>query len=320
MAEVRAIHVVVGAGPLGLAVARELRRAGERVRIVSRGGRTDASAGIEIVEADVSQAADARRAFEGASVVYQCAAPRYSQWPNLMPALMRGVTDGASAAGARLVYGDNLYAYGRVTGPVTEDLPYNPVGPNARTRAEVADSVLKAHADGRVRAAIGRGSDFYGPYALNSTVGERVFARLLTGKPAQVIGDPDAPHTVTYIDDFARGLITLGSRDEALGEVWHVPNAETVAVRRFAQLIGEVAERDGKVRATPSWMLGIGGLFDPDLRALREVLYQSEEPWIVDHSKFRRAFGADHTPHREGIRATLDWFSARHPAKSTLES
>ena len=184
----------------------------------------------------------------------------------------------------------------------------------------MADSLLKAHADGRVRAAIGRGSDFYGPHALNSTVGQRVFARLLTGKPAQVLGDPDAVHTVTFIDDFARGLVTLGSRDEALGEVWHVPNAETVALRRFVQLIGEVVGRGGKVRATPSWMLGIGGLFDPDLRALREVLYQSEQPWVVDHSKFRRAFGADPTPHREGIRATVEWFRARQAAHGTSVS
>ena len=308
MADTRAVQVVVGTGPLGLAVSRELRHMGEPFRLVSRNGRTNGSAGTEIVVADVSDAADARRAFEGATVVYQCAAPRYSRWQALMPALMRGVIEGASAVGARLVYGDNLYAYGRVSGPLTEDLPYKPDSPNTRTRAEVAEALMKANADGRVRATIGRGSDFFGPHAMNSSVGVRVFGRLLRGRSAQVLGNPDVPHTVTFIDDFARALITLGSHDESLGEVWHVPNAETVPVRRFVELIAEQTGGTAKVQPMPSWMLAIVGLFNPDVRAVREVLYQSEEPWVVDHSKFQRAFGADPTPHPEAIKATLDWF------------
>jgi nucleoside-diphosphate-sugar epimerase len=224
-----------------------------------------------------------------------------------MPSLMRGVIEGASAVGARLVYGDNLYAYGRVSGPLTEDLPYKPVSPNTRTRAEVAEAVMKANADGRVRATIGRGSDFFGPNALNSSVGERVFGRLLRGKAAQVLGNPDVPHTVTF-STTSLGAHHLGSRDESLGDVWHVPSAETVPVRRFVELIGEQTGGPAKVQPMPSWMLAIIGLFEPDVRAVREVLYQSEEPWVVDHSKFQRAFGADPTPHPEAIKATLDWF------------
>lgn len=308
MADARAVQVVVGTGALGLAVSRELRHMGETFRLVSRGGRTDESAGIEIVVADVSDAAAARRAFEGASVIYQCASPRYSQWPALMPSLMRGVIEGAAAVGARLVYGDNLYAYGPVSGPLTEDLPYKPNSANTRTRAEVAEALMKANADGRVRATIGRGSDFFGPHAINSTVGVRVFGRLLGGKPAQVLGNPDVPHTVTFIDDFARALITLGSRDESLGDVWHVPNAETVPIRRFVGLIAEQTGGPAKVQPTPSWMLAFIGLFRPDVRAVREALYQSEEPWVVNHSKFERAFGANPTPHPQAIKATLDWF------------
>jgi nucleoside-diphosphate-sugar epimerase len=123
-----------------------------------------------------------------------------------------------------------------------------------------------------------------------------------------VLGNPDVPHTVTFIDDFARALISLGARDESLGNVWHVPNAETVPVRRFVELIAEQTGGRAKPRPMPSWMLAIIGLFDPDVRAVREVLYQSQDPWIVDHSKFERAFGANPTPHPEAIKATLDWF------------
>jgi nucleoside-diphosphate-sugar epimerase len=312
-------NVVIGAGPLGLAVARELRRRGETVRLVTRGGRARAPAGAKVIAADVADEEEARRAFAGAQVVYQCAAPRYSQWPSLLPGLMRGAIEGAAATGARIVYGDNLYAYGRMAGPIVEDLPVRPVGPNCETRAAVAEELLKADADGRLRATIGRASDFFGPNVLHSTVGERVFARMAAGKPAQVLGDPDTPHTVTFIDDFARALIVLASHEEAFGEVWHVPSAKTVTMRRFVGMIAEQTSGPESPRAVPSWLLAVGGLFDPDVRAVREVLYQSKSPWVVDHGKFERAFGADPTPHEQAIRATLQAASTttRSPATST---
>lgn len=303
------VHLVVGAGPLGLAVARELRRREEPSRIVTRGGRADAPADLQVVSADVSDPEQARRAFDGASVVYQCAAGRYSKWPELLPPLMDGVIEGASAAGARVIFGDNLYAYGRVKGPLTEDLPSRPIGANGRTRARVAEALMGAHANGKVRAAIGRGSDFFGPHVLSSTVGERVFVRILAGKPAQVLGNPDVPHTLTFIDDFARALVILGSRDEALGEVWHVPSAETQTIRRFVEMIAEQTGRPARLSVTRSWLLVIGGVFNPDVQALREVLYQSQDAWVMDHSKFERTFGAGATPHQEAIRTTLEWFS-----------
>lgn len=279
--------------------------------MVTRNGRAEAPFGAEVIAADASDPAQAPRAFEGADVVYLCAAPRYSQWPALLPGLMRGAIEGATAVGARIVYGDNLYAYGRVSGPITEDLPDRPVGPNGRVRAAVAELLLKAHADAKLRAVIGRGSDFFGPHAVVSTVGDRVFGRMVAGKPAQVLGDPDLPHTVIFIDDFARALITLGSHDESFGEVWHVPSAETITIRRLVGLIAEQTHGRARPRRTPSWLLAVGGLFNPDVRAVREVLYQSENPWVVDHSKFERAFGASPTPHQEAIRATLEWFRAR---------
>ena len=235
------LHVVLGAGPLGLAVARHLAARGDRVRAAVRGGRADLPEGVEVVGADLNVEADTRRACEGAAVVYHCANPPYARWADLHPPLMDAVIEGAAAAGARLVFGDNLYAYGAVHGPLTEDLPYLARGPNGRTRAQIAETLLRAHGSGRIRATIGRASDFFGPYVHLSSVGDRVFAQAIKGKAAQVLGDPDVPHTVTYIEDFGRALVTLGEHDEALGEVWHVPNAETVTMRRFVQLAFESA-------------------------------------------------------------------------------
>ena len=127
----RMLHVVLGAGPLGLAVARHLAARGDRVRAAVRGGRADLPEGVEVVGADLNVEADTRRACEGAAVVYHCANPPYARWADLHPPLMDAVIEGAAAAGARLVFGDNLYAYGPVDGPLTEELPYLARGPTA---------------------------------------------------------------------------------------------------------------------------------------------------------------------------------------------
>lgn len=308
-------NVVLGAGPLGLAVARYLAGRGERVRVVNRSGRAHVPGGVEVFAADVAEASEAKRGCHGAAVVYHCANPPYARWPELHPPLMESIIEGASSAGAKLIFGDNLYAYGPVDGPITEDLPHRAQGPNGRTRALISEALMAAHEAGRVRAAIGRGSDFFGPHAHESTVGDRVFARALAGKPAQVLGDPDVPHTLTYIDDFARALVTLGERDEALGGVWHVPNDETVTMRRFVEMFFSAVGQPPRLRVAPRWGLALAGLFNPTIRAVREQLYQSERPWIVDSSRFEAAFGWRATPLREAIRSTVAWFQ-EHATRS----
>jgi nucleoside-diphosphate-sugar epimerase len=221
---------------------------------------------------------------------------------------MGAIIDGASAAGARLVFGDNLYAYGPVDGPLTEELPSRATGPNGRTRARIAETLLRAHEEGRVRATIGRGSDFFGPHARLSTVGDRVFARAIAGEPAQVLGDPDSPHAVTSIDDFGRALVTLGKEEEALGQVWHVPCPETVTMRRFVEMVYEAAGHPPRLRVAPRWGLALAALFNPTLRAVREQLYQSERAWVVDCRRFERTFGWRATPLSEAVRDTVAWF------------
>ena len=303
-----AVTTIFGTGPLGLAVARRLVSVGKQVRMVNRSGRAGAPEGAEVVGADATDAAASRRACEGAEVVYHCATGAYGRWPEFLPPLMNGIIEGAAAAKAKLVYGDNLYAYGPVDGPLREDLPYRPTGPNTRARAEVATTLMDAHAAGKVRATIGRASDFYGPHAGQSKAGDIIFGRALAGKPAQVVGDPDEPHTYTFIDDFAAGLVTLGQREEALGHVWHIPSAETITTRRFVDMVFAQLGRPARMRPTPRVAISLLALFSPSMAAVKETMYQSEDPWVVDDSKFVRAFGARTTPHEKAIEQTLAWF------------
>lgn len=102
--------------------------------------------------------------------------------------------EGAAGAGAKLVFADETWMYGKVDGPMTEDLPYRPISNEGVLRAWLAEMLLHAHARGKVRATIGRASELYGP-AVRSVLGEILFGAALKGKKAHWIGDLDVPLT-----------------------------------------------------------------------------------------------------------------------------
>ena len=175
-------HVVLGAaGGTGSAVVRELAARGLRARAVTRRGTADVPDGVEQLAADVGTTEGARRACEGATVVYHCAQPPYTKWPELFPPMTQAVLDGAAAAGAKLVFADNLYVYGPPDGPMTEQTPQRAQGAKGRTRIEMADAVLGAHADGRLRCTIGRASDYFGPRGTGTTAGDNIMKPALRG-------------------------------------------------------------------------------------------------------------------------------------------
>jgi nucleoside-diphosphate-sugar epimerase len=309
-------HVVLGAaGGTGSAVVRDLAARGMPVRAVTRGGTADVPDGVEQVAADVGTTEGARRACEGATVVYHCAQPAYTKWPELFPPMTQAVLDGASAAGAKLVFADNLYVYGPPDGPMTEQTPQRAQGKKGRTRIEMADAVLGAHADGRLRVTIGRSSDYYGPRGTGSTVGENLMNPALRGKRARWLGSLDQPHTLNYLEDMARALATLGERDEADGQVWHLPAAEPLTGRQFLTLVFEAAGYPPKIGVASRPMIRVAGLFNPFLRELNETLYQFERSFVSDASKFQRAFGPfEPTPHPEAVNRTVEWFRRRYAA------
>jgi nucleoside-diphosphate-sugar epimerase len=307
------LHVVVGAtGGAGGALVRELAGRGRRVRAVSRKPAPDLPEGVEQLAADAADPAQTRTACQGATVVYHCVQPPYQRWAAEFPPLTQSVADAAAAAGARLVYADNLYAYGPVDGPITEDLPWLATTRKGRVRALMAERLLAAHRSGTLQVAIGRSSDYYGPGGANSAVGDVLFGAAATGKRARWLGRLDLPHTLNYLPDVARALATLGARPEALGEVWHLPAAEPVTGRGFVELIAAALGRPVKVTATSRLALRIGGVFDARARESAEMLYQWERPFVLDASKFQRAFGPlEPTPHQQAVAATVAWFQER---------
>jgi nucleoside-diphosphate-sugar epimerase len=310
-------HVVLGAsGGVGNAVVRALALQGKRVRGVTRSGKAEVPAAVEMVAADIANLDQARAVCQDASVVYVCTNPAYHRWPQDFPPLLEGAIAGALAAGAKLVAADNLYVYAPTTQPMTEDLPWRPTTRKGKVRKAMDERLMALHRSGQLRVAIGRASDFYGPGALNSTtLGDRTFAALFAQKPIQWIGRLDTPHTLSYIDDFGRGLATLGENEAALGQAWHIPAADALTGRHYLDMLFEAAGMRTKVSRITPLMLNAMGLVNPTVREVAEMAYEFELPYYMDGAKFTRAFGGQPTSHRDGIRATVAWFKAHRAAK-----
>ena len=303
-------HVVLGAGQVGTEIARQLAAAGEPVSIATRSGRDPGIVGVTPVRMDATDPASVRAATAGAEVAYFAVQPAYTKWPTGFPPLVDGVLGGLAGSGTRLVVVDNLYMYGPTGGaPIREDLPYAATNRKGTARAKMATRLLDADRAGDVRVAIGRGSDFFGPGATDTVVGERFFGRIVAGKPAEVYGRPDLPHSFTYVPDFARALVELGRHEDACGRAWHVPTAPAGTMLALAKAAAAAAGTPLRTRTVGKMTLRVAGLFVPEAREAIEMAYEFEEPYILDDSAIRAAYGLTHTPLDESIPATVAWFA-----------
>jgi nucleoside-diphosphate-sugar epimerase len=310
-------HVVLGTGAIGRAVAEKLVERGERVRMVNRSGKMDeAPAGVEVVAADLYDPERVREVTRGVKVVYQSSQPAYQEWTVKFPQLQKSILDGLTGGDAKLVLVENVYMYGDTQGrQMTEDLPYNAHTRKGRVRGEISSAAFAAHKEGRIRVTSARGGNYFGPWGTDSTMGGRVFYPLLRDKPAQLIGRTDLPHTHTYLKDFGAALVILGERDEADGQVWHVPNDQPAMTQgELVQLFAQDAGIEPKIRSMGKGMMWIGGLFIPEARESVEMMYEFDNPFIIDSSKFERTFGLKATPVRDAIRETVAWYKS-HPVK-----
>jgi nucleoside-diphosphate-sugar epimerase len=304
------LHVVFGTGQVGQALVARLAALGLPVRAVSRHRPPELADGIDWRAADAADASAASDAAKGAAVVYQCLNAPYTQWPELFPPLQRGVLTAAERAGALLVSLENLYGYGPTGGkPMTEDLPLAATTVKGRTRAAMTGELLAAAAAGRVRVAIGRASDFFGAGVTEgSTLGRRVFGNALAGQRADFIGNPLLPHTYSYVPDIAAALATLGTDPRALGKVWHLPGPPTVTTRELLDLVAAEVGHPVAIRSLPQLAVRALGLVNPMMRALAEMAYEFDEPFILDTTRYQATFGTAGTPLAAAVAATVAWY------------
>ena len=301
-------HVIVGAGPVGHATARLLAERGEQVTIVSRSGRGPEHPAVTRIQCDATDAAALTAIAQGASALYNCAAPEYRHWVRDWPPLAAALLDAAEKSGAVLVTAGNLYGYGRPDSSLTELSPLAPTGPKGAVRKQMWDDALGRHEAGRVRVTEVRASDYVGRGA-QSHLGDRVVPRLLAGKKVQVLPSADALHSWTFVDDVARLLVTVAVDERAWGHAWHVPTNPPRSQRQAVQDLAAVAGvAVPAISEVPGLLLKVMALISPEVRELPEIAYQLAQPFVIDSSSAATTFGLRPTPWADVLAATVEHY------------
>ena len=196
-----------------------------------------------------------------------------------------------------------------VSEPFREDMAYLAQGKKGKLRANSSNIYEAAMRDDQIKALICRGPDFYGPGVTKSSFyGDRVFPNILKGKGIQVIGKLDKPHAMIYVFDYARAIVKLANDDSTIGQIWHAPMADALSQEEYLKLAYAIAGTTGKISSTPKIILKILGVFVPIFREVREMMYEWDEPYLVNTDKYESKYGNGVTQHKEAMLETLKWY------------
>jgi nucleoside-diphosphate-sugar epimerase len=302
------MQTILGAnGVIGNELSKLLPHYTHKVRQVSRHPK-QVNASDETFTADLLDPKAVSEAVKGSEVAYLVAGLKYDAnvWAEQWPKVMRNTIDACKRHGTKLVFFDNVYAYGKVDGMMTEDTPYNPCSKKGEVRAAIATTLMDEAKRGELQAMIIRAADFYGPHATLSLTHATVFERLRAGKTPQWVGNAKAVHTFTYTPDAGGSVALLGNTPAAYGQVWHaLTSKEAMTGEQFVRMACELADKPYKLQVAPGWMLSLMGLFVPVLRENKEMMYQFEHDYRFDSSKLEQALNVRPTEYRTGIKATL---------------
>jgi len=304
------LHVVVGgAGTIGRATIAALQAKNKRVVAVERSRTVE---GIETRTADVLDAAQTKQSLVDATHVYLCAGLPYDSeiWQAQWPIIMQNAIDACAAIGAKLIFFDNVYLYSHpLPQPFTEDSPQQPSTKKGAVRKQIADMLLAAHAEGKVRAVIGRSADFYGPRAVNSLLYVAFLERMLRGKQPISVYRQHEPHTYAYTPDNGRALVQLALDDGAYGQAWHLPVGIPISVAEAAERFNAILDTHFAVQVIPEPIYAILRQFNKPMREIKEMAYQFNEPYLMSAQKFFDRY-PDFvvTPYEEGFKAMIESF------------
>jgi nucleoside-diphosphate-sugar epimerase len=177
--------------------------------------------------ADLADWTQTINAVAGSEVAYLLVGLKYDLkiWRELWPRIVGNAIEACKRTKARLVFFDNVYACGRVVGPMTERTPFNPSSRKGEIRAQIATTLLSEIDRGNLTALIARYADFYGPGVRSSVANLLVLDKLAAGKSAAWLVNGRVRHSWTFTPESGRSLALLAGTASARNQTWHVPTA-----------------------------------------------------------------------------------------------
>ncbi|MBK7500564.1 MAG: NAD-dependent epimerase/dehydratase family protein [Ignavibacteriales bacterium] len=294
-------------GIIGTELAKALTQHTDKIRLVSRNPKrvnpTD-----QLVIADLTNFNEVLTAVEGSEVVYLTAGLQYkiNVWQTKWPLIMKNVIEACKTHKTKLVFFDNVYAYGLVKGWMKEDTLVNPSSKKGEVRALIAQMIMSEVEKGHLDAIIARAADFYGPNTLLSFATVTVFHNLKKGKTAQWFVDANKKHSMTYTPDAGKATAILGNTPSAYNQIWHLPTDKNVLTgKEFIEFAAKEFGVEPKFMVLKKWMIQMVGYFVPVVKESYEMLYQNEYDYLFDSTKFERAFDFKPTSYQDGIAETV---------------
>ncbi len=302
------MQTILGAGGvIATEIAKALPVYKTPIRLVSRHPQA-VHPGDELVQADLLDLDQTRKAVQGSTVVYLTVGLPYKTalWVQQWPLVMNNVIEACASAGARLVFFDNVYLFGTQTQHMTEETAVQPNSKKGKVRAQIVQMLETAVEQGLLEALIARSADFFGPGATNSPVNTMVLSNLKVGKKASWIGNAQLPHSLTYTPDAGKATALLGNTASAYNQSWHLPSAHPpLTGEHLIQLAAEICQTEARYGTINRLMMQMAGWFNPIARSSVEMMYQFEQPYFFDSSKFEQAFGVQATSMEQALRETL---------------
>lgn len=300
------LQTILGAGGvIGYHTALELHRMGIPVRLVSRNPKKIVESD-ELFSADLLNAEAVDRAVEGSDVVYLTAGLKYDThtWQDQWPKVMRNTIEACKKHNTKLVFFDNVYCYGEVSGVMSESTPIHASSAKGDVRAKVLDMLFTEMRTGKLNALVARSADFYGPDTPLSFVQVMVFDNLHKGKSPQWMMSEKFLHSFTYTPDAGRATALLGNTEDAYGQTWHLPtDPNTLTGAQFMEYSSKVFGQNKKPTILPKWMLRVLGFFIPAIGESIEMLYQFDRDYVFESNKFFQRYpDFKHLTYQQGIK------------------
>lgn len=299
------MHTILGAGgPVANALMAELTSNNNTVRLVSRREIKTTGKNTSWRKADLLNYQEVLAASKGSAVIYLCAGLIYDAvvWQQQWPVVIQNAINVAKETGARLIFFDNVYMYGLVNGPMTEQTPYNPISKKGEVRAKIATQFMDEVKSGNIKASIARAPDFYGTDSTNSFFDMMILDKFAKKSTANWIGDPKVLHNFIYVPDAGKGMYLLGQNPESDNQIWHMPTAPAVKGTELLELAASIYGVKMKYMTVGKLMLRMIGMFKKVVAGTVEMYYQYDHDYIFDSSKFEQAFNFKPTSYQDGIK------------------
>ena len=305
------MQTILGSGgSIGTDLAKALQQYTDKIKLVSRNP-------VKVNDTDILQSADLtdskslEKAVEGSSICYVTIGFEYNLkvWQQQWLSFIKNAVDACIKYNSKLVFFDNVYAIGKDNiKHITENSAISPSSKKGEIRAEVDRFIIERIEKGNPEIIIARSPDFFGPEKKNnSLMMNLIYDNLIKGKTAQWFGNADVIHSMGFTPDLAKGTALLGNSPDAYNQIWNLPvDKNALTGREWVKLFADELKTSDKVKVIPEIVIKLLGIFVPVLREMPEMIYQFENQFYFDSSKFISRFNFEPTKNKEAVRLTIE--------------